>query len=210
MTDYSSNIFGAFIDTDEITDGAVTLNKLDRTGLSGKFLVAQGLGNAPVWGSPASLVYLDSATIGAGGANNVSISNLITTAYTSLIILLNGVSSLATNPLGVQFNDDTGNNYSSRLTHEDGANFAFTGQSGQSFANLITSVPNNAIFSVVFWVSNVAANQKILNINGYSTMKTCNGGASWNNTTNTITKVKIITGGGTMNEGTTLKVYGVA
>jgi len=76
MENRSGNYFGTSIDTNEITNGAVTLAKLDTTGIAGKALIANGVGNPPIW-SNIGLNYCKGITPTYTGSNTpTNITNI--------------------------------------------------------------------------------------------------------------------------------------
>lgn len=85
------------ITTGDITNAAVTLPKLDSTGLVGQVLTAQGSGLAPVWANPSggaggSAAYTLLGTVTATtGLATVSLSPVTLTSYVKLYVVLSTV-----------------------------------------------------------------------------------------------------------------------
>ena len=212
MTDYSTNFFGASIDTAEITDGAVTLAKLDRTGITQLVLTAQGAGNTPVWSSAGSMVKIGTQSLALAGTTfsftsipagySKFIANIVATkdssAPTSIILRLN--------------NDSTGGNYFNQFVGCTTATITTLGIYG-----------NYDLLAGIVTMSNAAAtthiNLEIFNSpTGYrkSIFVQCCGNdatsitscGSWFNTTDTINRIDVIADQN-FKVGSTMTLWGV-
>ena len=98
-------------------------------------------------------------TLGSNAAN-ITFSS-ISSAYTDLVIILNGAFTTA-ETIGVQFNSDTGSNYSSTILAGDGS----SASSGRNTNQTGLTVGTNG-----YWTTSIIANS-ILNIQNYSNTTT--------------------------------------
>ena len=98
-------------------------------------------------------------TLGSNAAN-ITFSS-ISSAYTDLVIILNGAFTTA-ETIGVQFNSDTGSNYSSTILAGNGS----SASSGRNTNQTGLTVGTNG-----YWTTSIIANS-ILNIQNYSNTTT--------------------------------------
>ena len=98
-------------------------------------------------------------TLGSNAAN-ITFSS-ISSAYTDLVIILNGAFTTA-ETIGVQFNSDTGSNYSSTILAGSGS----SASSGRNTNQTGLTVGTNG-----YWTTSIIANS-ILNIQNYSNTTT--------------------------------------
>ena len=102
---------------------------------------------------------IETTTLGSNAAN-ITFSS-ISSAYTDLVIILNGAFTTA-ETIGVQFNSDTGSNYSSTILAGDGS----SASSGRNTNQTGLTVGTNG-----YWTTSIIANS-ILNIQNYSNTTT--------------------------------------
>ena len=102
---------------------------------------------------------IETTTLGSNAAN-ITFSS-ISSAYTDLVIILNGAFTTA-ETIGVQFNSDTGSNYSSTILAGNGS----SASSGRNTNQTGLTVGTNG-----YWTTSIIANS-ILNIQNYSNTTT--------------------------------------
>jgi hypothetical protein len=102
---------------------------------------------------------IETTTLGSNAAN-ITFSS-ISSAYTDLVIILNGAFTTA-ETIGVQFNSDTGSNYSSTILAGSGS----SASSGRNTNQTGLTVGTNG-----YWTTSIIANS-ILNIQNYSNTTT--------------------------------------
>jgi hypothetical protein len=76
---------------------------------------------------PNTMTLISAVTVGSGGAANIDFTS-IPTSYTDLVIKISARQSDTNTAAGIQFNNDTGNNYSSRRLGGD-STAAYSGSS---------------------------------------------------------------------------------
>jgi hypothetical protein len=159
---------------------------------------------------PAGSTYTPIATTTISGTPASYTFSSIPSTYTDLVLIIAGTASGGTNT-HVQFNGDTGTNYSTTYVYGDGT-------SAVSGRNTSTSTPSVGYISTAQGVSTV----QIQNYSNATTYKSLL--ARWNNTgvlvaasvslwrsTSAITSVLVGCGSGqTFTAGTTLTLYGIA
>lgn len=132
------------VTTGVIGDGAATLRTLDRTGVSGRVLTAQGSGNAPAWAVPASpTVFL--GTVSTASGVNSTLTGLTLTGYTFLRLMLNAVSHAAATNQAIMLGNSTTDDVA--ITSAQGAGVSFTGQVLIDLATGVFSAPTVTILN---------------------------------------------------------------
>lgn len=160
---------------------------------------------------PSTYTPIATNTLGSATAS-VTFSSIPST-YTDLIIVINGATTSGSNNGEIQFNGDTGNNYSFTWLSGDGTS-ATSGRSTSTSRILLnyygyfdTSYVTNMIVQVQNY-SNATTNKTAL-VRGNNSN---NGLAAvvglWSNTA-AITSVTIKTGSSTFTAGNTFTIYGI-
>lgn len=163
-------------------------------------------------------------TVGAGGASSITFSSIPTTGYAHLQI--RGIARLnlaneITATLTLQFNSDTGSNYSRHVLYGEGSTPLAFGEANSTNASFILGTGNNAIANnfgpFVVDILDYA------NTNKYKTLRAINGvsnngssadeqarfmSGSWRNT-NAITSIKIERSGNTIQQYSHFALYGI-
>jgi hypothetical protein len=155
----------------------------------------------------ATYTPIASITLGAA-ASSVTFSSIPGT-YTDLVIAGNGIAA-ADSGMNLQFNSDTGNNYSTLYIYGDGSSVVSArevsqsactggrlGVNGSAFIFNIMNYSNTSIFKTVFSRGNNAA------------VLTIATAGLWRNT-NAVTTINIARGGGgDISSGSTFNLYGI-
>jgi hypothetical protein len=158
---------------------------------------------------PAGSTYSTIATTTLGGSTTSYTFSSIPQTYTDLILVHNGVASTEAGSK-LQFNSDTGTNYSYTLL--DGAPGSGRG-TNRNWA-LIGNFFNDRDMKIIniFNYSNTTTFKTLISRSGYISTGTY-GVSAWVNTwrsTSAITSLTIGPDTGSMNSGTTLTLYGIA
>ena len=158
----------------------------------------------------AGATYTPLATNTLGSTSSSVTFSSISGSYTDLVLVIQGThTSTGNNWIGLQYNGDTGTNYSSTVTRGDGSSATTSRNTSDNYAGrtIITSAQqSNAIY-------------QIQNYSNSTTYKTClarsNGDevdmsvGLWRNTA-AITTVTIVNIGTTFSSGSTFTLYGIA
>jgi hypothetical protein len=147
----------------------------------------------------------------ASSASSVTFSNIPAT-YRDLILVVTGTGTINTNPT-IQFNADTGNNYSNVWMGGSGSS-ASSGQNSSvnyNFAGAISPSQSNNILQIMDY--SATDKHKTSLVRGNSADSTLGEAVSawagrWANTA-AITSVRFFLSSGNLNTGTTLSLYGI-
>jgi hypothetical protein len=159
---------------------------------------------------PAGSTYSTVATTTLGSsASDITFSS-ISGSYTDLILVVNGTGSAGAN-MGMQFNSDTGTNYSAtRLIGEP------TGISSDRISNNVNlyvgimGTNNTTNIVQIQNYSNTTTNKSTLSRASSSTIWIAAMTSMWRNTS-AITSLRIyLVGGGTFQTNTTATLYGIS
>jgi hypothetical protein len=160
---------------------------------------------------PAGSTYSTIATTTLGSAQASYTFSSVPSTYTDLVLIVNGSMSALQN-IGVEFNGDSGSNYSFMRIYGDGSSalsdavsnlaFSYLGIAGTGQSNLVASIQNYAnttTFKTSLGRGNAPAD-------GYVSTYV----STWRNTS-AITSVKVRTAGaGTLSSGMVITLYGIA
>lgn len=155
-------------------------------------------------------VVLDKITLSTA-ASTITFSSIPQT-YTDLVIVFNGTAATATYT-GLQFNGDTGSNYSYTQVHGNGTS-ALSGRSSNatelytSSSNTVTTTPSVMIVNIQNY-ANTTTNKTALIRNSNSAVEAAAAVGMWRNTA-AITSVTIKTPGTNFAVGSTFSLYGIA
>ena len=161
-----------------------------------------------------AITYEPIATTTLGSAQASITLSSIPQTYTDLVVVVEGISSSAVNGICMQYNGDTGNNYSLTQVGGNGSSATSTRRTSQSFININYQG---------YWTNSTRGNI-IVNIQNYAnttTYKTClcrgNTPATgtdaivglWRSTS-AINQVTITNdGSGNIGAGTSVTIYGI-
>lgn len=223
----AGNYFGSDIGTTEIADNAVTLAKLEDgtqgdilyyaaagaptrlgAGTAGQFLKTNGAAANPSWAAGGGFVYLGGTSVGAGGANSVSVDSLSTASYSHLMVVLAAGGATGVGDVTLVINDDTaeGHYYWQHLNQE-GAGIAGTSDASAELIKIGEYSAGTCI--VVAHISNIAAfNKGVVAQQQSNVPSSSTATGTWLNAANTITKITIGCDG--MDEGSKLMIYGIS
>lgn len=161
---------------------------------------------------------ISTTTVGSGGASDVTFSSIPGT-YTDLMVLGSVRNSINTdNGVYIQFNGDTGNNYSRRLLYGDGSNAASTTTNNDSRLLALTGVysGNTAntfsngrcyIFNYTSSSAKSIASDSVIENN--ATLSYINLTANIWTGTSAITSIKLFPSSGTFVQYSTFTLYGI-
>jgi hypothetical protein len=168
---------------------------------------------------PNTFELIASSTVGSGGASDITFSSIPST-YTDLCLRFSGRSNYAgIFGLGsIQFNGDTGSNYSMRRLNGSGSAAASAGNSGQTSLASWDMVGNNSTANTFcnadFYIPNYAGStQKSISVdcvgenNGTEAYATFQAGL-WSGTA-AINSIKIFIASQTILQHSTAYLYGV-
>jgi hypothetical protein len=189
--------------------GSLTTNKIDYPSM---------LAGNPVF-NPTSYDSIATVTVGSGGASSIDFTSIPST-YTHLQIreiTRSDFAGIAT--VQMQFNGDTGNNYSFHTLYGDGSFAGGTGASGISITVLAdnpgTTVAANVFDAAVIDIldyANINKNKTLRSLQGYdangSGIVRLNSGL-WNNTS-AISSIKLLSGGSSnFTQYSSFALYGI-
>jgi hypothetical protein len=149
------------------------------------------------------------ATTTLGSAQSSVTFSSISGTYTDLVLIVSGTVSTANNP-SLQFNSDTGSNYSWTYLSGNGSSAA-SGRSSNTTSILTggfgTSTIANAIYQIQNY-SNTTTNKTVINRHNRSDDSVTAWVGLWRNTA-AITSLVLGAGGGNWNTGSTFTLYGI-
>lgn len=158
----------------------------------------------------AGSTYTKIAATTLGSAATSYTFTSISSSYTDLVLIINGDTS-ADNAIGMQFNSDTGNNYSRIRVYGDGSSGLSTVSTGETEIRFSAGDSNAQKCT---WVHHIM-NYK--NTNVYKTVltKSAQNIAAYNmglwRSQSAISSIKVVTvSGANFNTGTTFSLYGIA
>jgi hypothetical protein len=159
---------------------------------------------------PVTYESIATTTLGTT-ASDVTFSNIPGT-FTDLIIVFIGTgTSVDTEGIYMQYNADTGNNYSQTYIRGTGSAASSARQSNNSFVYLISNTTNAGMNNGIAQIQNYS------NTTTYKTNITRGNDASarvesyvglWRNT-NAITSIRLVPDSGTIDSGATFTLYGI-
>ena len=159
---------------------------------------------------PAGSTYSTIATTTLGSAQASYTFSSVPGTYTDLVLIVDGSMSALQN-IGVEFNGDSGSNYSFTRIYGDGSApfsdavsnlaFSYLGIAGAAPSNLVASIQNYAN-TTTFKTSLGRGNWAADYVSAYV--------STWRNTA-AITSMKVLpAGANTLSSGTVLTLYGIA
>jgi len=173
---------------------------------------------------PANYTLLEKITVGAAGASSVTFSGIPQTGYTDLVVKLSARQSSTSGVMNIQFNGDTGSNYSYRTAFGNGSsalsqsvsgttsigpgsnagNVNWSATTSNTFSNFEIYIPNYAgsNFKSASIDSVVENNATV----GYQLLEA----ALWSSTAAITTVSFLPFGSETFVQGSTFYLYGVA
>jgi len=162
----------------------------------------------------AGMTYFPIATATTSGSISTTTFSSISGAYTDLVLIVNGGASTAVN-MQIQFNGDTGTNYSRTALTLDNLTAVSSRQSSVAY----TRLEDGGYLSTTFPAKNSIIN--IMNYSNTTTYKTAIGRANnagtgldaavglWRSTS-AINSITVYIASGNFTNGTTLTLYGIA
>lgn len=161
-------------------------------------------------------VAIATVTVGSGGASSMDFTSIPAT-YTDLVLMVSTRSSTAEDSFGLQFNGDTGNNYSYRNVQGDGTNAQSfngtvariyrgrqpeSGYTANTFGNSTFYIPNYA------GSNNKSVSLDTVNENNATLARASLSAAIWSNTA-AITSIKVLPDSGSFVQYSTATLYGI-
>lgn len=162
---------------------------------------------------PAGNTYVALATQTLGSNTNTVTFSSISSAYTDLVIVANGTVTVNTDAPWLQFNGDTGSNYSTTILQGNGTSATSTRYTSQTkiFSNYQYgwyNGNNNTTIAHIMNYSNSTTYKTVLIRDTNPTADTSAGVGLWRSTA-AITSISIIAGGSNFATGTTFSLYGI-
>jgi anti-sigma-K factor RskA len=136
----------------------------------------------------------------------------ISGSYTDLVLVVAGQASGAQRNLLLQFNGDTGANYSVTILYGDGSTAGSDRLSSQNSAfvgGLNNTTQSNSIINIMNY-SNTTTYKTTIGRNNSSTVQVASKVTLWRNTAAITSIVAFLVGSDTFTTGTTLTLYGIA
>ena len=146
-----------------------------------------------------------------GTTASVTFSSIPST-YTDLVLIFNGSIDTNSRQLVLQFNSDTGTNYSNTRLVGDGTSAASYRATSQTYARCITSTTNNVVSTIIVNIqnySNTTTNKTILS-RGSATSDQADAIVNLWRSTSVINSITcLLSGTGNFNSGSTFTLYGI-
>jgi hypothetical protein len=162
-----------------------------------------------------AITYEPIATTTLGSAAASVTFSSISSAFTDLVLICNYATSLdATESVYIQFNGDTGTNYSSTDLVGDGSSAASYRTSNANYVRiggraLGTSNSSNTSIVNIMNYSNTTTNKTFLNRNGIPSLGTV-ATVGLYRSTSAITSILVAGNGQNLSTGSTFTLYGIA
>ena len=165
---------------------------------------------------PNTYTLLETITVGAATASSVTFNSIPQTGYTDLVLVCNGLVTANTETPAIQFNTDTGQNYSWTTINGNGTTAVGAQSNNPSQYVLIpaswtsgwsSSNNNTAIFNVQNY-SNTTTYKTALARNTNPSGVTSATVGLWRNTA-TITSIVVLATNTTFQTGATFNLYGI-
>lgn len=165
---------------------------------------------------PAGRTYepLASVTLSASTAS-VLVMNSIPSTYTDLVLVVYGQDTrTGGNDCYIQFNSDTGNNYSETFMRGDGSTTTSSRSTSRNVINIGANAGSNQSYYTVMTAhimnySNTSVKKTVLSRSGGASVNTMATVGLWSNT-NAITRIDLNPGSGySFTSGCTFTLYGV-
>jgi len=152
--------------------------------------------------------YTPLATVTLGGSDVDIVFSSIPATYRDLIVVFNGSTTASVVGLVLQFNADTGSNYSIVVAQGDGSS-AFSGSySGTSMEVGVLTTGRGNVVSQIMDYSATDKHKTVLARGDQAGDRTRMTAGRWANTS-AITSVKVMTNANQMASGSTISLYGV-
>jgi len=164
----------------------------------------------------ANMIPISTVTVGSGGASAIEFSAIPQT-YTDLIVVSSTRASAGSDTVGLQFNADTGSNYTFRRLRSDGSTATSSTSTGvhtfggtqpestftaNTFSNCAWYIPNYA------GSTNKSVSADAVSENNATSAQAQLTASLWSNTS-PITSIKIIPGSGNFVQYSTATLYGI-
>jgi len=146
-------------------------------------------------------------TLGSA-ASSVTFSSIPST-YTDLVLVVNSARTTSNDAVSLEFNGDTGSNYSRLLMYGTGSSAATFRESNATLIEIGVQDTSNCtnIFNVMNY-ANTSSNKSVVARANATGVRVSAGIGVWRNTA-AITSIKFATGGSTFIAGSTFTLYGI-
>jgi hypothetical protein len=146
-------------------------------------------------------------TLGSA-ASSVTFSSIPST-YTDLVLVVNSARTTSNDAVSLEFNGDTGSNYSRLLMYGTGSSAATFRESNATLIEIGVQDTSNCtnIFNVMNY-ANTSSNKSVVARANATGVRVSAGIGVWRNTA-AITSIKLATGGSTFIAGSTFTLYGI-
>jgi hypothetical protein len=141
-------------------------------------------------------------------ASSVTFSSIPST-YTDLVLIVNSARTASNDSVSLEFNGDTGSNYSRLLMYGTGSSAATFRESNATLIEIGVQDTSNCtnIFNVINY-ANTTSNKSVVARANATGVRVSYGIGVWRNTS-AITSIKLATGGSTFIAGSTFTLYGI-
>ena len=149
------------------------------------------------------------ATTTLGSASSSVTFSSISGAYTDLVLIVNSARTTGNDSVSLEFNGDTGTNYSRTILYGTGSAAASYREANSSIIEIGIQDASNStnIFNIMNY-SNTTTYKTVLARANATTVRVQAGVGLWRSTS-AITSIKLATGGSTFISGSTFTLYGV-
>jgi len=141
-------------------------------------------------------------------ASSVTFSSIPST-YTDLVLIVNSARTASNDSVSLEFNGDTGSNYSRLLMYGTGSSAATFRESNATLIEIGVQDTSNCtnIFNVINY-ANTTSNKSVVARANATGVRVSYGIGVWRNTS-AITSIKLATGGSTFIAGSVFTLYGI-
>jgi hypothetical protein len=157
----------------------------------------------------ATYALIASNTVTGSAAADVTFSS-VTGTYTDLVLVISAKATTTVASMRVQFNSDTGSNYSGTEVFGNGSSAGSTRASNFSYGTM--GVGNTSDFSVCIYsildYSNTTTHKTFIGRRGTTSTNVAADVGLWRSTS-AINTIKLYFGGDTIAIGSTFKLYGI-
>ena len=158
---------------------------------------------------PAGNTYEAIATQTLGSAAATVTFSSIPSTYTDLVLIVNSARTTSDDSVSLEFNGDTGSNYSRTILYGTGTSALSFRESNASLIEIgIQNASNSTnIFNIMNY-ANTTTNKTVVARANAIGVRVSAGVGMWRNTA-AITSIKLATGGSTFIAGSTFSLYGI-
>jgi hypothetical protein len=146
-------------------------------------------------------------TLGSA-ASSVTFSSIPST-YTDLVLVVNSARTTSNDSVSLEFNGDTGANYSRTILYGTGSSALSFRESNASLIEIgIQDASNSTNIFHIMNYANTTTNKTVIARANATTVRVSAGVGLWRNTA-AITSIKLATGGSTFIAGSMFTLYGI-